>query len=76
MRPDLTYDPEADAVFMRLSQVSPVESEEVSPGVTLDFDADGRVVAVEILPASKVLAPGAWSKAPLPGASGTRHAAE
>jgi uncharacterized protein YuzE len=76
MRSDLTYDPEADAVFVRLSQDAPVESEEVSPGVTLDFDALGRVVALEILPASKVLAPGAWSKAPMPGVGGARHAAE
>lgn len=76
MRPDLSYDPEADAVFLRLSKDAPIESEEVAPGVTLDFDAQGRVVALEILPASKVLAPGDWSKAPSPGEGRTRHAAE
>ena len=76
MRPELTYEPEADAVFVRLADGAPKESEEVSPGVTLDFDASGRVVAMEVLPASKVLAPGAWSKAPAPGAGGARHAAE
>jgi uncharacterized protein YuzE len=72
----MTYDPEADAVFLRLADGAPKDSEEVSPGVTLDFDASGRVVAMEVLPASKVLAPGAWSKAPAPGTAGTRHAAE
>jgi uncharacterized protein YuzE len=76
MRPELTYDPKADAVFVRLADGAPKESEEVSPGITLDFDAAGRVAAMEVLPASKVLAPGAWSKAPGPGAARTRHAAE
>lgn len=78
MRPDVTYDPDADAVFVRLGDGAPFESEEVSPGVVLDFDEAGRVVAIEVLPASKVLAPGAWSTAPLPGAGTGRgiHAAE
>jgi uncharacterized protein YuzE len=76
MRLELTYDPDADAVFVRLADGAPKDSEEVSPGVTLDFDVSGRVVAMEVLPASKVLAPGAWSKAPAPGAGRTRHAAE
>jgi uncharacterized protein YuzE len=30
-----------------------VESEEVSNGVILDFDAEGRIVAIELLDASK-----------------------
>ena len=76
MRPDLTYDPEADAVFLRLGDGAPTESEELSPGVTADFDAEGRIVALEVLPASKLLAPGGWSKAPAPGSSASRHAAE
>jgi uncharacterized protein YuzE len=76
MRPELTFDPEADAVFVRLSDAPPTGSEEVSPGVTLDFDAEGRVVALEFLPASTLLAPGDWSNAPLPGTRGARHAAE
>ena len=76
MRPDLTYDPEADAVFVRLGDGAPTESEELSPGLTADFDAEGRIVALEVLPASKLLAPGSWSKAPAPGSAGARHAAE
>ena len=35
------------------------ESEEVRPGIVFDFDADGRIVAVEILDASEHLASGA-----------------
>ena len=76
MRPDLTYDPEADDVFVRLGDGAPLESEELSPGVTADYDADGRIVAIEVLPASKLLAPGGWSKAAAPSATGSRHAAE
>ena len=45
----MTYDPEADALTLRLSD-GPVETrEEVAPNVVLDFDADGRVVGIEVL---------------------------
>jgi len=75
MRPDMTYDPEADAVYVRLSDERPFDGEDVAPGVTLHFAEDGRVVGVEVLPASKTLAPGDWRKAPMPG-SAKAHAAE
>lgn len=64
---DFTYDPEADAVMIRLGEGKYDETEEVAPNVMLDFDADGRVLGIEILTASKVLAPGDWTKARLPG---------
>ncbi len=65
--PDTTHDPEADAVYIQLSDAKPVETEEVAPNVMLDFDAEGRVTGIEVLTASKVLAPGDWSRARLPG---------
>ncbi len=71
----MTHDPEADAVYIDLSDEQPVESEEVSPGVVLDFTEDGRVTGIEILFASKTLAPGEWQNAPMPG-SAKAHAAE
>jgi uncharacterized protein YuzE len=71
----ISHDPEADAVFIKLADEHPVESEEVSPGVVLDFTEDGRVTGIEILFASKTLAPGDWRKAPMPG-SAKAHAAE
>ena len=64
----LTHDPEADAVYIKLSEDKPFEAEEVSPGVILDLTKDGRVVGIEVLSASKTLASGDWQKAPLPGA--------
>ena len=68
MKLDMTYDPEADAAYVRFSKSDILESEEVAPGVVLDFDNEGRVVAMEVLSASKVLPPGDWQQARLPGA--------
>ena len=56
------YDPETDALYVRFAEDT-VESEEVSPGVVLDFDAEGRIVAMEVLDASEQLAKGADLKA-------------
>jgi uncharacterized protein YuzE len=49
-----TYDPEADAMFIRFAghEVKSVRTEEVSPGVMLDFAHDGRMIAIEILDVS------------------------
>lgn len=38
-----------DALYFRLDESAIVESEEVRPGVVLDFDKDGNVVGMEIL---------------------------
>ena len=53
------YDAEADALYVRFADASVVESEEVADGVVLDFDAEGRIVAIELLDATKHLAAGA-----------------
>jgi uncharacterized protein YuzE len=45
----LKIDRESDTLYFRLDETSIVESEEVQPGVILDFDKDNRVVGVEIL---------------------------
>jgi uncharacterized protein YuzE len=42
-------DEAADALYIRLEESAIVESEEVRPGVILDFDEGGRVVGIEIL---------------------------
>jgi uncharacterized protein YuzE len=49
----LKIDKEADALYLRLDDSKIVESEEVTPGVVLDFDANEEVVGVEILNLSK-----------------------
>ena len=45
----LKVDKESDALYFRLDETPIVESEEVQPGVILDFDKDNRVVGIEIL---------------------------
>jgi len=46
-----SYDPEADALYVRLSPkgTKVAETREVEDGVLLDIDGDGRVIGVEIL---------------------------
>ena len=45
----LTVDKEASALYLRLDDSPIVESEEVAPGVVLDFNEGKEVVGVEIL---------------------------
>jgi uncharacterized protein YuzE len=49
----LKVDEKADALYLRLDDAKIVESEEVEPGVVLDFNAKGQVVGIEILRLSK-----------------------
>ena len=45
----LIIDRESDALYFRLDEDAIVESEEVQPGVILDFNQKGQVVGIEIL---------------------------
>jgi uncharacterized protein YuzE len=45
----LRVDRKNDALYFRLDETEIVESEEVEPGVILDYDKDGRVVGMEML---------------------------
>lgn len=67
---DMTYDPEADAAYIYLARGKSARTEEAGPFI-YDVDAQGRVLGIEILSCTKVLAPGEWSKARRPT---TRHA--
>ncbi len=49
----LEVDEKADALYLRLDDSKIVESEEVSPGVVLDYNEQNQVVGVEILHLSK-----------------------
>lgn len=46
------YDTEADSLYIELSPKNSIESEEVAPGVVLDFDAKNHVVGIDIEHAS------------------------
>ncbi|WP_152046608.1 DUF2283 domain-containing protein [Aureimonas psammosilenae] len=63
---DMTYDPSVDAVYFRIGQGQIVETEEAGPFI-YDVDAEGRVIGIEVLGASRTLAPGPWQNARIPG---------
>ncbi len=49
------YYPETDSLYIDLSQKTSVDSQEVAPGVVLDFDAEGQLVGIDIDHASRVV---------------------
>jgi len=53
----LKIDKENDVLYLRLDESEIVESEEVQPGVILDFNKDNRVVGIEILALSTRVKP-------------------
>lgn len=52
---NIEYDAKADIFRILLNDKSIEESDEVEPGVIVDYDADGNVVGIEVLDASKRL---------------------
>jgi uncharacterized protein YuzE len=52
----LHYYPETDSLYIELAGRSAADSKEVQSGVVLDFDADGKLVGIDIDQASKHLA--------------------
>lgn len=53
----LTIDREADALYLNLDESPAAESEEISPGVILDYNAEGKVVGIEMLYLSTRVSP-------------------
>jgi uncharacterized protein YuzE len=53
----LRFDENADALYLRLDESRIVESEEVQPGILLDFDEHNQVVGIEILRVKEPLYP-------------------
>ena len=49
----LTVDLDADALYLNLGEKKAVESEEVAPGIILDYGSDDRVIGIEVLRLSK-----------------------
>ena len=49
----LHYYKDTDSLYIDLIDVPSVESEEVRPGIVLDFDSQGRLVGIDIDHASK-----------------------
>jgi uncharacterized protein YuzE len=57
MTPTIKYQAEDNAAYIRLSKEQVLESAEVAPGVTFDYDAQGRIVGIELLDARAQLSP-------------------
>ena len=51
----ISYFPDTDSLYIDLAARPSADSQEVAPGVVLDFDADGAVVGIDIEDASKKL---------------------
>lgn len=49
------YYPDTDMLYVKLVDDASSESEEVAPGMILDFDRNGRVNGIEIEDASKFI---------------------
>jgi uncharacterized protein YuzE len=49
----IEYSKQVDALYIHLREAPVVESRDVEEGVTLDFDAAGHLVGLEILDASE-----------------------
>ena len=45
----MNYDEQVDALYLSLDESDVVESEEVKPGIILDFNAAGEVIGIEVL---------------------------
>jgi uncharacterized protein YuzE len=52
---------EDDALYLRLDDTAIVESEEVSDGIILDYNAEGKVVGIEMLYVSQ-RSPNSWQQ--------------
>ena len=51
----LHYYPETDSLYIDLSEAVSADSREIADGVVLDFDADGKLVGIDIDNASSIV---------------------
>jgi uncharacterized protein YuzE len=49
----IEFDQAADALYVQLTEGEVEKTEEIKPGMILDYDASGNVLGVEILYVSK-----------------------
>lgn len=50
-----SYDPEVDAFNLRISDAHVEDTDEVAPGIIVDYDEKGEVISIEMLDVSKCL---------------------
>jgi len=49
----ITYDPEADALYIELRDARPSDSMDIEESVTVELDDQGHIIGLEVLDASK-----------------------
>lgn len=49
----ISYYPDTDSLYIDLSEQPSAESREISEGIVLDYDSEGRLVGIDIDNASK-----------------------
>lgn len=49
------YYPDSDMIYFKFSNKESTESEEVAPGIVIDFDEYNQVAGIEIEDASKII---------------------
>jgi uncharacterized protein YuzE len=49
----IEYDKEVDALYIRIQEKDVARTQEISEGVNVDFDAEGRLVGLEVLGAAE-----------------------
>ena len=64
----LNYHPDTDSLYIEFSERPSVDSREISEGVVVDYDADGRVVGIDIDNAGNKLDLGRALISKMPGA--------
>jgi uncharacterized protein YuzE len=47
------FDKELDVIYLKFSDAKICQSDEQKPGIIFDYDAEGKIVGIEILEASK-----------------------
>ncbi len=49
----IEYDQEADALYIQFREEHPADNLDIEEGITIDVDAEGHLIGMEILKASK-----------------------
>jgi len=49
----ITYDPKYDVLYLKLGEAEKVHCKEIDEDITMDLDAERKLVGIEILSASK-----------------------
>ncbi len=48
------YDKKADALWIRMESGTEIDSEEIAPGVSIEYNNKGGIIGVEVLRASRL----------------------